>query len=102
MINQRNAGFFVYIDLSQYLPKDDSLSGQEQEFALAQKLLDNGLFLHPGEEHCKDLGWFRLVYSHDEDFLREGLRRYVSLSFFLTLGFDLIIPDRLIKTVKSL
>ncbi|OJJ59712.1 hypothetical protein ASPSYDRAFT_57256 [Aspergillus sydowii CBS 593.65] len=78
-----NAGFFVYIDLSPYLPKDDSLSGQEQEFALAQKLLDNGLFLHPGEEHCKDLGWFRLVYSHDEDFLREGLRR-------------------LIKTVKSL
>ncbi|OJJ02574.1 hypothetical protein ASPVEDRAFT_53229 [Aspergillus versicolor CBS 583.65] len=78
-----NAGFFVYVDLSPYLPKDDSLSGQEREFALAQRLLDNGLFLHPGEEHCKDLGWFRLVYSHDEDFLREGLRR-------------------LVKTVKSL
>ncbi|KAL3479483.1 pyridoxal phosphate-dependent transferase [Aspergillus californicus] len=72
-----NAGFFVYIDLSPYLPNDDSLAPQEREFALAQKLYDNGLFLHPGEEHCKDLGWFRMVFSHDEDVLREGLRRLV-------------------------
>ncbi|KAL2853786.1 pyridoxal phosphate-dependent transferase [Aspergillus pseudoustus] len=72
-----NAGFFLYIDLSPYLPNDDTLQPREREFTLAQKLLDNGLFLHPGEEHCKDLGWFRLVYSHDEDVLREGLRRLV-------------------------
>ncbi|KAL4920288.1 pyridoxal phosphate-dependent transferase [Aspergillus aurantiobrunneus] len=72
-----NAGFFLYIDLSPYLSKDDALTGQEREFALAQKLLDNGLFLHPGEEHCKELGWFRLVYSHDEEVLREGLRRLI-------------------------
>ncbi|KAL2811087.1 pyridoxal phosphate-dependent transferase [Aspergillus granulosus] len=72
-----NAGFFVYVDLSPYLPNDDTLQPQEREFALAQKLLDNGLFLHPGEEHCKYLGWFRLVYSHDEHVLREGLRRLV-------------------------
>ncbi|KAL3446571.1 pyridoxal phosphate-dependent transferase [Aspergillus insuetus] len=72
-----NAGFFVYVDLSPYLPNDGTLQPQEREFAFAQKLLDNGLFLHPGEEHCKDLGWFRLVYSHDEHVLREGLRRLV-------------------------
>ncbi|KAL4778805.1 pyridoxal phosphate-dependent transferase [Aspergillus varians] len=74
-----NAGFFLYIDLSPYLPKDDSLQGPEREFALAQKILDNGLFLHPGEEHSKDLGWFRLVYSHDEDVLREGLRSQITI-----------------------
>ncbi|KAL2828974.1 pyridoxal phosphate-dependent transferase [Aspergillus cavernicola] len=76
-----NAGFFLYIDLSPYLPasKDSSLAPQEREFALAQKLLDNGLFLHPGEEHGKDLGWFRLVFSFDEHVLREGLRRLVKI-----------------------
>ncbi|KAL4743627.1 pyridoxal phosphate-dependent transferase [Aspergillus similis] len=68
-----NAGFFLYIDLSPYL----SLQTQEHEFALARRLLDNGLFLHPGEEHSKEPGWFRLVFSHDEHVLREGLRRLI-------------------------
>ncbi|KAL3461359.1 pyridoxal phosphate-dependent transferase [Aspergillus heterothallicus] len=72
-----NAGFFVYIDLSPYLPNGHTLQSHEREFALAQRLLDNGLFLHPREEHSKDPGWFRLVYSHDEHVLREGLRRLV-------------------------
>ncbi|KAL5334753.1 aspartate aminotransferase [Aspergillus crustosus] len=70
-----NAGFFLYADLSPYLLGDESLNPPEREFALAQKFLDNGLFLHPGEEHCKEAGWFRLVYTHDEDVLREGLQR---------------------------
>ncbi|KAL4791210.1 pyridoxal phosphate-dependent transferase [Aspergillus venezuelensis] len=90
-----NAGFFLYMDLSPYLPpatttnangdndSDRPLSGSEREFALAQRFLDNGLFLHPGEEHCKHLGWFRLVFSHEEGVLREGL-------------------DRLVKTVREL
>ncbi|KAJ5777736.1 Pyridoxal phosphate-dependent transferase major region subdomain 2 [Penicillium odoratum] len=69
-----NAGFFVYVNFSSFLLKDDSPT-QTQEFKLAQKFLDEGVFLHPGEEHGKDVGWFRLVYSHDELTLREGLRR---------------------------
>ncbi|KAL4750165.1 hypothetical protein BDW72DRAFT_176496 [Aspergillus terricola var. indicus] len=68
-----NAGFLLYIDLSPYL----SQQNQEHEFALAQRLLDNGLFLHPGEEHSKEPGWFRVVFSHDEHVLREGLRRLI-------------------------
>lgn len=70
----RNAGFFVYIDLSPFLP-ENGLSIKEREFALAQKLVDAGVFLHPGEEHGKDAGWFRLVFSCGEDTLKEGLRR---------------------------
>lgn len=69
-----NAGFFIYIDLSPFLP-DINCSVQEREFALAQQLLDEGIFLHPGEEHSKDAGWFRLVFSNDEPALKEGLRR---------------------------
>jgi 1-aminocyclopropane-1-carboxylate synthase len=52
------------------------MSGQEREFALAQHLVGHGVFLHPGEEHCEEAGWFRLAFASlgDEE-LREGLRR---------------------------
>ncbi|KAJ6099738.1 hypothetical protein N7467_001273 [Penicillium canescens] len=70
-----NAGFFVYIDLSPYLPFKEGLSPREREFVLAQKLVDAGVFLHPGEEHSNDVGWFRLVFSQEEDILKEGFRR---------------------------
>ncbi|KAJ5570570.1 uncharacterized protein N7459_010000 [Penicillium hispanicum] len=69
-----NAGFFIYIDLSPFLPASKE-SLREQEFALAQKFVEAGVFLHPGEEHGKEAGWFRLVFSHDEKTLKEGLRR---------------------------
>lgn len=70
----RNAGFFIYIDLSPYLPYPDH-PVHEREFALAQKFLNAGVFLHPGEEHGKQGGWFRVVFAHEEGVLREGLRR---------------------------
>ncbi|KAK3936803.1 PLP-dependent transferase [Diplogelasinospora grovesii] len=76
------AGFFVYADLSKYLPplqvKDPSganLSNQEREFALANKLKEGGIWLHPGEEHAIEPGWFRIVYTRDEKTVREGLKR---------------------------
>ncbi|KAL1859987.1 hypothetical protein Plec18170_001936 [Paecilomyces lecythidis] len=74
-----NAGFFIYIDLSPYLPPEspEHPSQQEREFALAQRLLEGGVFLHPGEEHATSPGLFRLVFTQDEDILREGLRRQV-------------------------
>lgn len=69
-----NAGFFVWINLSQYLPTD--LDGEANpEFALAKKLKDAGVFLHPKEEHSSTPGWFRFVYTHQPETVREGLRR---------------------------
>ncbi|KAH8894096.1 PLP-dependent transferase [Thozetella sp. PMI_491] len=70
-----NAGFFVYIDLSPWLPGDAETPVHEREFALAQKLLDSGVFLHPGEEHSLRPGWFRVVYSQDPRVVTEGLTR---------------------------
>lgn len=73
-----NAGLFLWIDLSSYLPPESSgLSKSEREFSLAQKLLEGGVFLHPGEEHALEAGWFRLVYTHDPRIVREGIKRYV-------------------------
>ncbi|EQK99772.1 Pyridoxal phosphate-dependent transferase, major region, subdomain 1 [Ophiocordyceps sinensis CO18] len=67
-----NAGFFVWIDLSPYLP--GSLEG-EPEFALAKKLTNAGVFLHPREEHSLKPGWFRMVYTQDPAVVTEGIRR---------------------------
>ncbi|KAJ5567671.1 Pyridoxal phosphate-dependent transferase major region subdomain 2 [Penicillium sp. DV-2018c] len=74
-IKDGNAGFFVYIDLSPYLPTAGGMTPREREFTLAQKFVDAGVFLHPGEEHSKEVGWFRLVFSQEEETLKEGLRR---------------------------
>ncbi|KAB8229725.1 pyridoxal phosphate-dependent transferase [Aspergillus alliaceus] len=73
-----NAGFFVYIDLSPYLP-EPGRPVQEREFALAQRFLDAKVFLHPGEEHAREAGWFRLVFAHDEGTLRVGLGRLIGV-----------------------
>ncbi|KAF9877168.1 ACC synthase [Colletotrichum karsti] len=75
MYLEANAGFFVYIDLSPWLPPADFGSAQEREFALAERLLAKGVFLHPGEEHCLEPGWFRLVYTQTEDVVGEGVKR---------------------------
>lgn len=47
------------------------------EQGLAQKLLDNGVGVQPGEEHSEQPGWFRLVFSCDREVLEVGLRRSV-------------------------
>jgi 1-aminocyclopropane-1-carboxylate synthase len=68
-----NAGFFLWVDLSPYLPKEGTQ--KEREFQLAQKLVDRNIFLHPGEEHSMDAGWFRLVYTTSPEVVTEGLKR---------------------------
>lgn len=71
-----NAGFFVWIDLSPWLPTQ--WDGEPNaEFALAKKLLNAGVFLHPREEHSLKPGWFRMVYTQDADIVTEGIKRYV-------------------------
>ncbi|KAI9802535.1 MAG: hypothetical protein M1833_001607 [Piccolia ochrophora] len=73
-----NAGFFIWLNLSAHLPPSSSrdLTPIERERALAEKLLRNGVYLSTGEEfHSEEAGWFRLVFTHPEAKLREGLRR---------------------------
>lgn len=70
-----NAGLFVWVDLSPYLVKDGSLSKEEREQELAQRTLDKGIALQPGEEHALEAGWFRFVYTVERGVVEEGLRR---------------------------
>ncbi|KAL1853132.1 hypothetical protein VTK73DRAFT_9083 [Phialemonium thermophilum] len=69
-----NAGLFLWVDFTPYLPPEH-LSHEERQFSLAQKILDSGVFVQPGEEHALRPGWFRLVYTLDPRAAREGLRR---------------------------
>ncbi|CAJ2500694.1 Uu.00g035470.m01.CDS01 [Anthostomella pinea] len=69
-----NAGFFVYVDLSPYLKKGSSPGQEDPDFAIARKLMDAGVFLHPLEEHGPS-GWFRVVFTQDPRTVTEGLRR---------------------------
>lgn len=80
LIRSSNAGFFLYIDLSPWLDESSTEAGNEREYALAQRLLDGGVGLHPCEEHNDIPGHFRLVFSQDRDTLSEGLKRSVAVT----------------------
>ncbi|KAH7087446.1 pyridoxal phosphate-dependent transferase [Paraphoma chrysanthemicola] len=70
-----NAGFFLWINLEKYLPPaKDERSGFERECALAEKFVEGGVFLHPGEEHGR-VGWFRVVFTMEQGVVEAGLRR---------------------------
>lgn len=71
-----NAGFFVWLDLTPWLPPTTLESkGATGEQMLAQKFVDHGVHLQPGEEHGRE-GWFRVVFTAlEKDTLDEGLRR---------------------------
>ncbi|KAJ9144719.1 1-aminocyclopropane-1-carboxylate synthase [Pleurostoma richardsiae] len=70
-----NAGFFIFLDMSRYLPPPGSLTPAEREFALVEKLMEAGIFLQPGEEHYLEPGWFRMVYTQNRRIMEEGFRR---------------------------
>ncbi|EFR00199.1 1-aminocyclopropane-1-carboxylate synthase 11 [Nannizzia gypsea CBS 118893] len=73
-----NAGCFIWLDLSKYLPPStpsQPLTQKDKEFALAKQFSEGGLFLHPSEENGMEPGWFRLVYTREEELITEGIRR---------------------------
>ena len=71
----RNAGFFLFINLSPWLGLVEPTKAPEAEYQLAQLLLDAGVGLHPCEEHFEKPGYFRLVFSQEKTALVEGLKR---------------------------
>ncbi|KAI9154667.1 1-aminocyclopropane-1-carboxylate synthase-like protein 1 [Paramyrothecium foliicola] len=75
-----NSGFFVYIDMSPWLPPPDTapngtLSNREREYLLAERLLAGGVFMHPGEEGALEPGRFRMVYTQQENIIELGFDR---------------------------
>ncbi|KAH8805356.1 acc synthase [Xylogone sp. PMI_703] len=48
------------------------------ENAISQKLIEHGVFMHPGEENSEQPGWFRLVFALPKDELEVAMKRLTS------------------------
>ncbi|KAF2089340.1 PLP-dependent transferase [Saccharata proteae CBS 121410] len=75
-----NAGFFLWVDLRDRLPKTNGegkrLEGVERERELGERFFGNMVNVVPGEAMAaEEVGFWRVVFSQDERVLREGLRR---------------------------
>lgn len=71
----RNAGYFLWINLSPYLPSGPA-DPTTRERLLTKRLLDAGICLSTGENFSSEqAGWFRIVFTYEKGQLREGLRR---------------------------
>lgn len=70
------AGFFLWIDLRAWLAGTGKEDLWEAEREINDKFTRCGVFLSSGESmKAEEAGWFRVVFSYDEETLREGLRR---------------------------
>ncbi|PTB66861.1 PLP-dependent transferase [Trichoderma citrinoviride] len=76
-----NAGFFIWADLGRtYLKhQTDNKPEADVDQAVMDALLRHKVFLASGLRFGSEkLGWFRIVFSHDKEYLDEGLRRIVA------------------------
>ncbi|ORY08554.1 pyridoxal phosphate-dependent transferase [Clohesyomyces aquaticus] len=70
-----NAGFFLWVDLRRWLGGGEG-DGWDKEERLTERLVGNKVFLTGGRRQGSEKpGWYRLVFSHEEGYLREGFRR---------------------------
>lgn len=68
-----NAGHFVLIDLRKFCASPASVNA---EIALAQEMLQGGVYLGPGFSYAVNQpGWFRLTFSIDRQLLDKVLNR---------------------------
>ena len=70
------AGFFLWVDLRAWLAGTGKEDLWQAEREVNESFTKAGVFLTPGEvSRAETPGWFRVVFSWDEETLREGLMR---------------------------
>lgn len=73
-----NAGLFLWLDLRPHLDKIPS--DQDPwlaEDALTGKMIANGVYVTNGKSlTAPEPGWYRLIFSQEEEAVREGISRY--------------------------
>ncbi|KAI1352090.1 PLP-dependent transferase [Xylaria sp. FL0043] len=79
--NDGNAGLFLWLDLSSALPLEEANGdGWLAEKMLSERLAKAGVTMSTGKAYRAPLpGRFRLLFSFDEDSVREGIRRISSV-----------------------
>ncbi|KAI0909023.1 PLP-dependent transferase [Ustulina deusta] len=75
--NDGNAGFFIWLDLSPFLPvKETNGDGWAAEELLSERITKEGVTMATGRAYqAPEPGRFRFIFSLDEETLREGIRR---------------------------
>lgn len=73
----RNAGLFMWLDLSPYLRRSETEDdGWAAERRLARQLVEGGVLMSTGERYQSERpGRFRMIFTYDEATLREGITR---------------------------
>ena len=67
-----NYGFFLWVDLRPFLPTI-SWKGEQE---LTRRFSANNVTINAGSTFASpEPGWFRVIFPHEEETLREGLRR---------------------------
>lgn len=77
--HNRNAGLFIWIDLSPHLRSEDTQrDAWAAERLLSARFAQAGVIMSTGEQyHAPEPGKFRIIFSVGEETLREGIRRFV-------------------------
>ncbi|KAL7941309.1 pyridoxal phosphate-dependent transferase [Trichoderma barbatum] len=75
-----NAAFFLWVDLgSVFKSLHPNVETSDLNKTIATALLKHKIFLASGTAFgSEDPGWFRIVFSHPEDYLKEGLKRVIT------------------------
>jgi bifunctional pyridoxal-dependent enzyme with beta-cystathionase and maltose regulon repressor activities len=76
-LENRNAGFFIWIDLSPYISsKTPDTDGWKAEAALKETILEAGVEMASGFKYKEEKpGWFRVMFAVEKDALEEALQR---------------------------
>jgi len=99
----RNAGFFIWIDLSPYLSsKECNDDGWKAEYTLKQLITNVGIPIASGAGYRAERpGWFRVLFTVDRDSLEEALRRYSPSLFFILTENTRLTWNRIINVAKA-
>ncbi|TFB00215.1 1-aminocyclopropane-1-carboxylate synthase-like protein [Trichoderma ghanense] len=74
-----NAGFFIWADLGRTFLKHQKDKPEDVDKAVMDALLRQKVFLASGARFGSERpGWFRIVFSHEREYLDEGLKRIVA------------------------
>ncbi|SPO06208.1 related to 1-aminocyclopropane-2-carboxylate synthase 2 [Cephalotrichum gorgonifer] len=74
-----NAALFLWVDLgAAYVARHPEAAGVDVDTIVMQALLKKKVYLAMGKDFGSEVpGWFRIVFSHPEEYLRMGLQRTI-------------------------
>lgn len=74
-----NAGFFVWVNLGAVYKKHHTGEVEDLDQTVIQALLDKRVYLADGIAFgAEQPGWFRIIFTQEEAYLEEGLRRIMA------------------------